>query len=71
MTLIGDFRAETVELGVPENGFPKGLGIGPFLIPEGLTLVMFERKEGGLGAMWRVKSVKVEGGLAGLKGAAA
>jgi hypothetical protein len=72
VTLMGDFRAETVDLGVPEGGFPKGLGVGAFVVfDSGLAVVLFARKEGGLGAMWRPKSVKVEGGSAGLKAAAA
>jgi hypothetical protein len=71
VTLMGDFRAVTVELGIAEGGFPKGLAPGAFVIPETMAVILFDRKEGGLGAMWRVKSVKVEGGSAGLKGVAA
>jgi hypothetical protein len=71
VTVIGDFRAETIQLGIPEGGFPKGLGIGAFVIPDGMVAILWERKDGGgFGVMMRAKSVKVEGGSAGLKGVA-
>jgi hypothetical protein len=71
VTLIGEFRAESVLLGVAEGKFPKGLGIGAFLIPEGFVVIHFDRKDGGgSGEIWRVNSVKVEGGSAALKAAA-
>jgi hypothetical protein len=70
-TMMGDFRAFTVDLGVPEGGFPKTLGAGAFLGFNSLIVVTFDRKEGGLGVTWRDKSVKIEGGSAGVKGVAA
>ncbi len=69
VTVIGD-RAETVQMSVPEGGFPKGLGIGAMVVPEQMTAVVWE-KNGRSGVMVRSKSLKVEGGSAGLKGAAA
>ena len=67
VTVIGEGRAETVQLALPEGGFPKGLGIGAVIIPEGMVAVTWE-KNGRSGVMVRAKSVKVEGGQAGLKG---
>ena len=67
MTLIGEGRAETVQLALPEGGFPKGLGIGTVVIPEAMVAVTWE-KNGRSGVMVRAKSIKVEGGQAGLKG---
>ena len=72
VTLIGDFRAESVLLGVPEGKFPKGLGIGAFIIPEDWVTSHFDKKDGsGSWEIWKAKSVKVEGGSAGLKSVAA
>lgn len=70
VTVIGESRAETVQLSVPEAGFPKGLGIGAIVVPDHMVAVTWE-KNGRSGVMVRAKSVKVEGGSAGLKGAAA
>jgi hypothetical protein len=69
VTVIGEGRAQTVQLALPENGFPKGLGIGAVIVPEAMLAVTWE-KNGRSGVMVRAKSVKVEGGQAGLKGAA-
>ena len=69
VTVIGEGRAQTVQLALPENGFPKGLGIGAVVVPEAMVAVTWE-KNGRSGVMVRAKSVKVEGGQAGLKGAA-
>lgn len=69
VTLIAQGRAETVRLSLPEGGFPKELGIGTFLIPEGLVVIPW-KKDGGSGLMWAARSVKVVGGLAGVKAAA-
>ena len=70
VTVIGEGRAETVQLALPEGGFPKGLGIGAVIIPEGMVAVTWE-KNGRSGVMVRATSIKVEGGQAGLKGSAA
>ena len=70
VTVIGESRAETVQLSLPEGGFPKGLGIGAIVIPEEMVAVRWE-KNGRSGVMVRAKSVKVEGGSAGLKAATA
>lgn len=70
VTVIGDSRAETVQMTLPEGGFPKGLGIGAVVVPEAMVAVTWE-KNGRSGVMVRAKSVKVEGGQAGLKGVAA
>ena len=34
VTVIGEGRAETVQLALPEGGFPKDLGIGAVIFPE-------------------------------------
>jgi hypothetical protein len=70
VTVIGDSRAETVQLSLPEGGFPKELGIGAVVIPEEMVAVTWQ-KEGRSGVMVRAKSVKVDGGRAAAKGAAA
>ena len=70
VTVIGEGRAETVQMTLPEGGFPKGLGIGALVIPEAMLAVTWE-KNGRSGVMVRAKSVKVEGGQAGVKGVAA
>jgi hypothetical protein len=70
VTVIGEGRAETIQLALPDGGLPKGLGIGAFIVPEAMVAVAWE-KNGRSGVMVRAKSVKVEGGQAGLKGAAA
>jgi hypothetical protein len=69
VTVIGEGRAETVQLALPEGGFPKGLGIGAIVVPEAMVAVTWE-KNGRSGVMVRARAVKVEGGQAGLKGAA-
>jgi hypothetical protein len=69
VTVIGEGRAETIQLGLPEGGFPKGLGIGAIVVPEGMVAVTWE-KNGRSGVMVRASSVRVQGGQAGLKGAA-
>jgi hypothetical protein len=70
VTVIGEGRAETVQLSLPEGGFPKGLGIGTMVVPDQMVAVAWE-KNGRSGVMVRARSLKVEGGQAGLKGAAA
>jgi len=69
VTVIGDSRAETVQLTLPEGGFPKNIGIGAIVVPEEMVAVTWE-KNGRSGVMVRAKSVKVESGLAGAKAAA-
>lgn len=69
VTVIGESRAETIQLTLPEGSFPKGLGIGSIVVPEHMVAVTWE-KNGRSGVMVRAKSVRVEGGQAGLKGAA-
>jgi len=70
VTVIGEGRAQTVQLSLPEGGFPKGLGIGSMVIPENMVAITWE-KNGRSGVMVRAKSIKVEGGQAELKGATA
>jgi hypothetical protein len=67
VTVIGEDRAETVQLSLPEGGFPKGLGIGALVVPEQMVAITWE-KNGRSGVMVRAASLKVEGGQAGLKG---
>ena len=69
VTIIGDSRAETVQLTLPEGGFPKNIGIGAIVVPEEMVAVTWE-KNGRSGVMVRAKSVKVEGSVAGSKAAA-
>jgi len=69
VTIIGDSRAETVQLTLPEGGFPKNIGIGAIVVPEEMVAVTWEKNDRS-GVMVRAKSVKVEGGLAGTKAAA-
>ena len=72
VTVIGEARrAETEQLGVPEGGFPKDLGIGAFIVPEGWTVIKWENDKGQKGEFVRAKSVKVVGGAAALKSVAA
>jgi hypothetical protein len=70
ITVIGEGRAETVQLSLPEGSFPKELGIGAMIVPDQMVAVTWE-KNGRSGVMVRAKSVKVQGGQAGLKAAAA
>jgi hypothetical protein len=70
VTVIGEGRAETVQLALPEGGFPKGLAIGTLIVPE-LAVAIPWLKENRHGVMVRADSSKVEGVQAGLKGAAA
>jgi hypothetical protein len=70
VTVIGEGRAETVQLGLPEGGFPKGLGIGTLIVPEALVAIPGV-KDGRFGVMVRARSIKVVGGQAGLKATAA
>jgi hypothetical protein len=61
VTVIGEGRAETVQLSLPEGGFPKGIGIGSMVIPEAMVAITWE-KNGRWGVMVRANSVKVAGG---------
>jgi hypothetical protein len=70
VTVIGEGRAETIQLGLPEGGFPKDLGIGAVIVPEAMVVITWE-KNGRSGMFVRAMSVKVDGGRAGLKGVAA
>jgi hypothetical protein len=70
VTVIAESRAETVQLAVPEGGFPKELGIGAFVIPESMVAIHWE-KAGRSGVMLSAKSVKVAGGSGAVKGVAA
>lgn len=70
VTVIGEGRAETVQMSLPEGGFPKGLGLGALVIPQEMVAVTWE-KNGRSGVMVRAKSIKVDSGQAGLKAAAA
>lgn len=69
VTVIGESRAETIQLTVPEGSFPKGLGIGSVVVPEQMMAVAWE-KNGRSGVMVRAKSIKAEGSQSGLKGVA-
>ena len=47
VTIIGDSRAETVQLTLPEGGFPKNIGIGVIVVPEEMVAVTWERTAAG------------------------
>lgn len=34
VTIIGTSRAETIQLTLPEGGFPKNIGVGAVIVPE-------------------------------------
>lgn len=70
VTVIGEARAETVQLSLPEGGFPKTIGVGAVVVPQDMVAVTWE-KNGRSGVMVRATSLKVEGGQAVLKGVAA
>jgi hypothetical protein len=70
VTVIGESRAETIQLAVPEGGFPKELGVGAFVTPEAMVAIHWERN-GRWGVMLSAKSVKAAGGSAAVKGVAA
>jgi hypothetical protein len=63
-------RVEAVQLALPENGFPKGLGMGTVVVPENMVAISWS-KDGRSGIMVRADSVKIVGGQAGVKQAAA
>ena len=63
-------RVEAIQLALPENGFPKGLGMGTLVIPENMVAISWS-KDGRSGVMVRADSVKVVGGQAAMKQAAA
>ena len=63
-------RVEAIQLALPENGFPKGLGMGTLIVPENMVAIAWS-KDGRSGVMVRADSVKVVGGQAGVKQAAA
>jgi hypothetical protein len=70
LAVMGEGRAETIELAVPEGGFPSDLAIAVFVVPDGMVSFHWE-KSGRSGVMDRAKSLKVVGGSAALKATAA
>jgi hypothetical protein len=63
-------RVEAIELGLPENGFPKNLTVGTVVVAENMIAIPWISKRGKLGVMVRADAIKVVGGQAGLKPAA-
>jgi hypothetical protein len=63
-------RVEAVQLALPENGFPKGLGMGTLVVPGNMVAISWAKGDRS-GIMVRADSVKVLGGQAGVKQAAA
>jgi hypothetical protein len=59
-----------VQLALPEQGFPKGLGMGTVIVPENMVAISWS-KDGRSGIMVRADAVKVVGGQTGMKQAAA
>ena len=43
VTIIGTSRAETIQLTLPEGGFPKNIGIGAVIVPEEMVAVTWEK----------------------------
>jgi hypothetical protein len=70
VTVIGEARAETVQLAVPEGSFPKSLTIGAVVIPEEMVAVTWS-KDGRFGVMVRAKSIKLDSAPTALKSTAA
>lgn len=70
VTAIGEDRAETIQLALPEGGFPKNLGLGTVVVPEEMVAVAWS-KNGRSGVMVRAKSVRIEGASSTAKAAAA
>jgi hypothetical protein len=68
VTVIGD-RAETIQLSVPEGGFPKEFTIGVLVVPEQLLVVNWE-KNGRQGQIVKARAIRVQGGSTALKAAA-
>lgn len=71
IAVISDFRVEAFPLGVPEGGFPKELGIGAVVNPEDWVSIEWGENQAKHGTFHKAKSVKVPGGSAAAKGAAA
>lgn len=70
VAVMGGDRAEMIQLGIPEGGFPKELAPGVFIHPEQMLVVTWE-KNGNKGQIVKAKSVKVQGGTGAIKAAAA
>jgi hypothetical protein len=60
VTVIGEGRAETVQLAIPEAGLPKGLAIGAVVVPEAMVAVCWE-KNGRSGVIVRAAAVRLDG----------
>ncbi|MBO0729264.1 MAG: hypothetical protein J2P57_08385 [Acidimicrobiaceae bacterium] len=72
VTLITEDGAETIRLSIPEGGFPKELRPATFIDPARPVIILYGEKVGrSAGHIWGARSVKVTGGLAGVKAAAA
>lgn len=72
VVLITEGGVDTARLSVPEGGFPKELPKATFILPDGLVLILYaEKVDRSAGHIWAARSVKVAGGLAGLKATAA
>jgi hypothetical protein len=67
---MGDGRAETTEIAVIEGNFPQDLPVAVFVDPAEMTSFHWE-KGGRSGVADRAKSMKVVGGSAAVKAAAA
>jgi len=51
-------RVEAIQMALPENGFPKGLGMGTLVTPENMVAISWS-KDGRSGVMVRADSVKM------------
>lgn len=71
VAVISEFRVEAFQLGVPEGGFPKDLGIGAVVSPEGWVSIEWGENQARHGTFQKAKSLKVVGGSAGANGVAA
>jgi hypothetical protein len=64
-------RVEAIQLGLPENGFPKNLTVGTSVMAVNMVAIPWISKRGKLGVLVRADAIKVVGGQAGLKATSA
>lgn len=57
MTLITDGRPESIQVSLPDNGFPPDLAVGTVVTFEALVCITWE-KNGRHGLMWRAQAVR-------------
>jgi hypothetical protein len=60
-------RVDAIQLGLPENGFPKNLTVGTTVVAVNMIAIPWANKKGKSGVMLRADAIKIVGGQAGLK----